>query len=46
MIEDELLDQKWREREKAGMLKGGKRVQKPKAPDVNLKSKRVSRRRF
>lgn len=46
MIEDELLDQKSREKEKAGMQKGGKRVQKPKAPDVNLKSKRVSRRRF
>ena len=46
LLEDEILDQKLREKEKSGGLKGGRKVQKPKAQDANPKSKRSSRRKL
>lgn len=46
MLEDEILEQKEKEKEKAEMLKGGRRVQKTKAQDANPRSKRSSRRKL
>ena len=43
MLEDEILDQKVKEKDKAVMQKGGRRVQRTKAQEVQLKSKRSSR---
>lgn len=45
-IEDEILDQQTKEKEKSGGLKGGKKAQKPKAQGANPKSKRSSRRKL
>lgn len=44
IMEDELLERKVKEHEKAVVQKGGSRVQKAKAHDVNPKGKRSSRR--
>lgn len=44
LMEDVLMERKDKEYKKAVMQKGGKRVQKAKAQDVNPKGKRSSRR--
>lgn len=44
LLEDEILYQKVKEKGKAAMQKGGRRVQRTKAQEVIPKSKRSSRR--
>lgn len=46
LLEDEILDQKTKEKDKTAMQKGGRRVQKTKAQEVQPKSKRSSRRKL
>lgn len=46
LIEDAILDQKMKGKEKSGGIKGGKKVQRTKAQGENSKSKRSSRRKL
>lgn len=46
LLEDEILGQKTKENEKAVEQKGGRKVQKTRAQDVNPKSKRSARRKL